>query len=576
VDIATSAGTPVRSIGEGTVVVAGWESGWGNVVAVKHTLSDGTVIYSNYAHLSKIDTTAGSSVSSGTKIGEVGNTGNSYGNHLHFQIDVTNQSHPYYYVSCGKGLDPMDIVNKGLCRDSLTANTIDPIAFLESGKVAVPGGPTGSAVSAIRNKPQQKADRTHMKTRAEIQQEEIDEFLKKYSISFGLDNVGTNLLVGQTVQTSITAKDSRGFAVSGNLPELGLSMVFDHKGIAVFPETIVALENGRRDFTIRGLKPGSYEIKFMMGKTAVASRMVYVFSPAEMKQPAGAEIRAPKDIVLGEDKNVLVLMRTKFNTPQLDVPYEGRFKLSVLKGKAKFCNASNPAAKPCRMEDLTDELVFSYADTYRGALQVKMRAFSFAPVSLTVTRIDTKKPVSLNRTKQDVTVTNPRGLDSTYAYYRESISTLERGCFPLKDGYLMQDREMVASQAKELVRRYLGYRWLKAGSNLAQKKAIAARLAEFETDFRNWSDFDRVSRGQLTDLILRAKGETPPATILASAIGRPFTDESGTWKGAVAAVRTRYAFQWKDQFGQNYFQPDKTVTVGEALYLVQNVAFSGE
>lgn len=102
VDIATAQGTPVRSIGDGEVVSAGWQSGWGNVISIKHTLADGKAIYSNYAHLSKMSVTRGVVVRAGGTIGEVGNTGNSYGNHLHFQIDVTNQAHPYYYVTCGK------------------------------------------------------------------------------------------------------------------------------------------------------------------------------------------------------------------------------------------------------------------------------------------------------------------------------------------------------------------------------------------------------------------------------------------------------------------------------------------
>ena len=54
VDIATSAGTPVRAIGDGNVVVAGSLSGWGNTVSIKHKLADGRYIWSNYAHLSKI------------------------------------------------------------------------------------------------------------------------------------------------------------------------------------------------------------------------------------------------------------------------------------------------------------------------------------------------------------------------------------------------------------------------------------------------------------------------------------------------------------------------------------------
>ena len=102
VDISTAQGTPVRSIGDGEVLFVGWQMGWGNVIAIKHTLSDGKALYSNYSHLSKTNVTKGDSVRSGDMIGEVGNTGNSYGNHLHFQIDATNQAHPYYYVTCGK------------------------------------------------------------------------------------------------------------------------------------------------------------------------------------------------------------------------------------------------------------------------------------------------------------------------------------------------------------------------------------------------------------------------------------------------------------------------------------------
>lgn len=102
IDIATSAGTPVLSIGEGIIINAGWLAGWGNVITIKHTISDGKSIFSNYAHLSKVLVAKGSTVHASDIIGEVGNTGNSYGNHLHFQIDTTDQSHPYYYVTCGK------------------------------------------------------------------------------------------------------------------------------------------------------------------------------------------------------------------------------------------------------------------------------------------------------------------------------------------------------------------------------------------------------------------------------------------------------------------------------------------
>lgn len=114
-------------------------------------------------------------------IGEVGNTGNSYGNHLHFQIDITNQSHPYYYIKCGSGKDPLAVVDQGLCRDYLVANTVDPIAFLESNGEF-------TTIENLQKKSQdaQKIEQKSIKTREQIFEEETDEFFKNHTLSVSL------------------------------------------------------------------------------------------------------------------------------------------------------------------------------------------------------------------------------------------------------------------------------------------------------------------------------------------------------------------------------------------------------
>ncbi len=568
VDIATSAGTPVLSIGDGEVVSAGWANGWGNTVAVKHALGDSSVIYSTYSHLSKIDVAKGSKISRAQKIGEVGNTGNSYGNHLHFQIDTTNQAHPYYYVTCGKGRDPLSIVNQGLCRDYLTANTIDPIAFLESGQTTAPGGPTAATVENIQNRPQQKVDRTNMKSRAEIQEEEMQEFLRTHSVSIGLSNDGTNLRPGASVRAFVTSKDVFGRPTTGNFPELGIEAVFDRSGLSVFPERIVALDGGKREFAIRALKPGSYEITFKMGSATVATRKIFVLSDTDARLPATAKIALPSSILLGDDRQFLVVMQTKYGTPLLDSPFDGRYELSALNGKVKFCNASKGTKNACRTENLVDRLEFSYADTYRGVLVAKVRAYSFAPVALELVRKDLPKAKSVTRTKKDAVIGNPRGFDNSHPYAPEILSALQKGWYPLKDGYLLQDRELVGANLKELVRRYLGYRYLKAGNDFATKKAMAERIVLFEKEFATMDDYRRISRGELANALLRASG-----TAIVPASGRGFTDETGAWKDSISTIRETFAFKWKDQFGQNYFQPDKIATVGEALYVAEKIGY---
>jgi len=94
-DYGVSSGTPISVIQPGTVADAGFrDNGYGNQVKVNHPGG----VSSFYAHLSSINVSSGQKVDPGTVIGNVGNTGNSYGAHLHFEVDVNGKltnSEPY-------------------------------------------------------------------------------------------------------------------------------------------------------------------------------------------------------------------------------------------------------------------------------------------------------------------------------------------------------------------------------------------------------------------------------------------------------------------------------------------------
>lgn len=96
IDFAASAGTNIRSWKSGTITFAGWNGGYGYFIEVNH--GNGQV--SRYAHCSKIAVSKGQTVSQGDVIGYVGTTGNSTGNHLHFEIKVNgNFVNPADYLS---------------------------------------------------------------------------------------------------------------------------------------------------------------------------------------------------------------------------------------------------------------------------------------------------------------------------------------------------------------------------------------------------------------------------------------------------------------------------------------------
>lgn len=84
VDFAAPAGTHIYAWKDGTVTFVGWSGGYGKFIIVDH--GDGTV--SRYAHCSGYAVSKGQSVVKGQTIGYVGTTGNSTGNHLHFEIKI--------------------------------------------------------------------------------------------------------------------------------------------------------------------------------------------------------------------------------------------------------------------------------------------------------------------------------------------------------------------------------------------------------------------------------------------------------------------------------------------------------
>lgn len=95
IDLANSYGTPIYAADGGTVKIASWQGGYGNLVIVDH----GNGFQTYYGHSSKILVTEGQKVAKGEKISLMGSTGNSTGSHLHFEIrkDGVPQN-PYNYI----------------------------------------------------------------------------------------------------------------------------------------------------------------------------------------------------------------------------------------------------------------------------------------------------------------------------------------------------------------------------------------------------------------------------------------------------------------------------------------------
>ena len=99
VDFAVPVGTDVLAVADGKIEAANWGQAYGTQLVQK--VDGGWVIY---AHLSKALVKAGDKVTKGQHIGESGNTGNSSGPHLHFEMRDNIR------WSAGKDIDPSKVL----------------------------------------------------------------------------------------------------------------------------------------------------------------------------------------------------------------------------------------------------------------------------------------------------------------------------------------------------------------------------------------------------------------------------------------------------------------------------------
>lgn len=93
IDLAAPTGKPIRAAASGRVALMAPTGGYGLYTCVRH----GGSISTCYAHQSRFGTSLGASVRKGDVIGYVGNTGHSFGAHLHFEVRID-----------GRPVDPMD------------------------------------------------------------------------------------------------------------------------------------------------------------------------------------------------------------------------------------------------------------------------------------------------------------------------------------------------------------------------------------------------------------------------------------------------------------------------------------
>jgi len=99
IDLASRRRAPVHVTSPGVVTFVGWKGGFGKIVEVDHGLG----IRTRYAHLSNIYVKRGQKLEYREKVGQIGSTGRSSGEHLHYEVIVDGRSQdPASFIKAGQ------------------------------------------------------------------------------------------------------------------------------------------------------------------------------------------------------------------------------------------------------------------------------------------------------------------------------------------------------------------------------------------------------------------------------------------------------------------------------------------
>lgn len=658
-DIATAKGTPVYTIADGEVIAAGEDVGWGNYVSIEHSFS-GKKVISNYAHLSKVEVEKWDSVDVGEKIGEVGSTGNSSGNHLHFQIDLPNKFHPYYYDYSACPYSYYDITEKGVCFNELQKNTIDPLAFLESNgaildqkNISSPSvvklnttsnstvlpsifditvyhgygnsenvkqvqqvmkdlgyydgkitgdyadvepaildyqltrgiiqektddgagwfGPKTRALaksdytqgektwsSVIVSKPSssdetytpakvETVSREKLMTREEIEAREIQEFLDAYKINF-TDPV-SQLSEKETRSMTMMVETSRGKWFRGNSPG-SITFEYDESKISIFPKSFYNFSDGTREVSVTGKAQWNTTVQVKIGQKVIKSFSVTVAKSGDTPKVESAKIYSSQNVVLAEATPAIVLLKDQYGNKMVRSSFEWTYSISSDKNlsycikKGSLSDIKAIYKRPCLEEEFHKSLSFNYEDTIGGLLVFEYKVHDTGSVSLKLS--NSQKELTKNTLKVEV----PKGLVKNYIYYDDIVSGLSANILSwVKNGYFLEDRNITKKEASV---------WIE--SILRKNTVTPETIVQLREEVTH--TFETLSRDEfalLTQKYLWSK---------AWSSGKDYRDLEESQEIRITSL-VGPDFLWKDEFSQNYFQPDKKITRWEAAYFLTQV-----
>lgn len=576
VDIATSEWTPVYAIWDWVIRIA-WEmTGRWKAVVIEHTIN-GRKIYSNYAHLSKIRVTSWQTIKAWDLIWKVGHTWNSYGNHLHFQIDLdTSNIHPYYptRLTCSDPVwNEMTLVNKWYCKDDLINKTVDPLAFLETNWAIITKTQNNEQVVAENKKQvaKTKIAQISLLSRADIQKMEVENFLKNYKIDFSINKLYTNLAIWDTLKLTVNITDRFGKAYNWVTPDY-INFALNNSNLSVFPQKVLILENGKRDIVFNALKKGTTSVEIKIGSTTIKKIDFFIFWKNDVIYGNKAWIAWDKWISIW-DKSSSKVVIYKDSYKLIWVPYSGKYVLTSKNKNILFClkqpktteEINSVMAQKCSTEDYKDTIVFWINDTFQWIFYYDYKVI-WSDKAYIESILNWKTNALLWEKKLEISFA--KDVNNANPYYNEISRFLQAWIVENKSkNYFLTDTSLTQADAISFISNTLYYILDKENKKAKadNDKIRQIKLSIFTLRGENSDKFKSITRIQFFNLIYKYLIFTKKdienikyldlTADLRKKVWNVF-DENNTWR---------------DKFWARYFQWDKEITRWEAVYMISRV-----
>jgi len=424
---------------------------------------------------------------------------------------------------------------------------IDYDAFLASGKITRKiATETSTNTNTINATKIEKVSRANLLTREEIEAREIDNFLRDNTVE--VKNSVNQIEVGNTKTSTLTITTKRGRWYRGNTP-WSVTFEYDESKISVFPKSFFNFVDGSRDIHITWTKTWNTTLKVKIGEKVIKTYSITIGGKWVTPEAASAKIYTPKDVTLWSTNTAIVLMKDTYGNKLVRTEYSGTFDISS-NDSIEYCikrgsltEVRSIYKRACRDDEYTNSLSFEYKDSVGWLIIFDYRVQESDVLKLSVNKW------GRNLTSKTITIDLPEWLEKGYPYYREVVSTLKAWISETQNNwYFHQDTWLTKLDATKWISR--SFPW-----DETVLKSIKVS-----------STFDTITRGEFLELVQWYTGKyTSQWTD-----NNKYKDLEAEEERKVASLLwTNYT--WKDQFWERYFQPEKTITRGEAAYMIETL-----